>query len=76
MIENEMDFENRMVSPDFAPGETELENSLRPKTLDDYIGQEKAKENLSIYIKAAKQRGEPLDHVLLHGPPGDRKSVV
>ena len=42
MIENEMDFENRMVSPDFAPGETELENSLRPKTLDDYIGQEKA----------------------------------
>lgn len=59
MIENEMDFENRMVSPDFAPGETELENSLRPKTLDDYIGQEKAKENLSIYIKAAKQRGEP-----------------
>lgn len=76
MIENEMDFENRMVSPDFAPGETELENSLRPKTLDDYIGQEKAKENLSIYIKAAKQRGEPLDHVLLHGPPGLGKTTL
>ena len=76
MIENEMDFENRMVSPNFAPGETELENSLRPKTLDDYIGQEKAKENLSIYIKAAKQRGEPLDHVLLHGPPGLGKTTL
>ena len=76
MIENEMDFENRMVSPDFALGETELENSLRPKTLDDYIGQEKAKENLSIYIKAAKQRGEPLDHVLLHGPPGLGKTTL
>lgn len=76
MIENEMDFENRMVSPDFAPGESELENSLRPKTLEDYIGQEKAKENLSIYIKAAKQRGEPLDHVLLHGPPGLGKTTL
>ena len=71
-----MDFENRMVSPDFAPGESELENSLRPKTLEDYIGQEKAKENLSIYIKAAKQRGEPLDHVLLHGPPGLGKTTL
>ncbi len=76
MIENEMDFENRMVSPDFVPGESELENSLRPKTLEDYIGQEKAKENLSIYIKAAKQRGEPLDHVLLHGPPGLGKTTL
>lgn len=71
-----MDFENRMVSPDFVPGESELENSLRPKTLEDYIGQEKAKENLSIYIKAAKQRGEPLDHVLLHGPPGLGKTTL
>ena len=76
MIENEMDFENRMVSQDFAPAEGEFENSLRPKTLDDYIGQEKAKENLSIYIKAAKQRGEPLDHVLLHGPPGLGKTTL
>ena len=67
---------NRMVSPDFAPAEGEFENSLRPKTLDDYIGQEKAKENLSIYIKAAKQRGEPLDHVLLHGPPGLGKTTL
>ena len=65
-----------MVSPDFAPAEGEFENSLRPKTLDDYIGQEKAKENLSIYIKAAKQRGEPLDHVLLHGPPGLGKTTL
>ena len=48
----------------------ESEGSLRPKTLSEYIGQVKAKENLSIFIEAAKMRGEPLDHVLLHGPPG------
>ena len=76
MIENEMDFENRMVSPDFAPGETELENSLRPKTLDDYIGQEKAKKTLGIYIEAAKARGEALDHVLFYGPPGLGKTTL
>ena len=59
----------------------EGEGSLRPKSLVEYIGQEKVKGNLSIFIQAAKMRGEPLDHVLLHGPPGlgkttDRKSVV
>ena len=47
----------------------EGEASLRPLTLDEYIGQEKVKENLSVFIKSAKMRGEPLDHVLLHGPP-------
>lgn len=52
------------------------EVSLRPKTLKDYIGQEKAKENLSIFIAAAKQRTEPLDHVLLHGPPGLGKTTL
>ena len=46
------------------------EGSLRPRMLSEYIGQEKAKGNLSIFIKAAKMRSEPLDHVLLHGPPG------
>ena len=51
-------------------GEDEGEGSLRPKRLREYIGQEKAKENLSVFIDAAKMRGEPLDHVLLHGPPG------
>ena len=50
--------------------EDEGEYSLRPKTLDEYIGQEKAKSNLEVFIQAAKMRNEPLDHVLLHGPPG------
>ena len=54
--------------------EDEGEYSLRPKTLREYIGQEKAKGNLEVFIQAAKMRSEPLDHVLLHGPP-DRKST-
>jgi Holliday junction DNA helicase RuvB len=56
--------------------EDEGESSLRPKTMAEYIGQEKAKTNLSIYIEAAKMRGEPLDHVLLHGPPGLGKTTL
>ena len=54
----------------------ESEGSLRPKTLSEYIGQVKAKENLSIFIEAAKMRGEPLDHVVLHGPPGLGKTTL
>ena len=54
----------------------EGEGSLRPKTLTEYIGQEKAKGNLSVFIQAAKMRGEPLDHVLLHGPPGLGKTTL
>lgn len=54
----------------------EGEASLRPLTLDEYIGQEKVKENLSVFIKSAKMRGEPLDHVLLHGPPGLGKTTL
>ena len=54
----------------------EGEGSLRPKSLAEYIGQEKAKGNLSIFIQAAKMRGEPLDHVLLHGPPGLGKTTL
>ena len=54
----------------------ENEGSLRPKSLNEYIGQSKAKENLSIFIQAAKLRGEPLDHVLLHGPPGLGKTTL
>ena len=50
--------------------EDQAEGSLRPRTLTEYIGQEKAKGNLEIFINAAKMRNEPLDHVLLHGPPG------
>ena len=73
-----MDFdnENRIVSPDFNAADEALELSLRPKTLHDYIGQEKVKENLKIYIEAAKARGEQLDHVLLYGPPGLGKTTL
>lgn len=72
----EFDFENRIVAPEFVADDSEIEISLRPKTLNDYIGQEKAKENLSIYIKAALQRKESLDHVLLYGPPGLGKTTL
>lgn len=57
-------------------GEDALEGSLRPQTLAEYIGQEKVKENLSVFLSAAKKRGEPLDHVLLHGPPGLGKTTL
>ena len=76
MIEQEMDFENRIVSPEYTASDDDTELSLRPKTLDDYIGQDKAKDNLSIYIKAARQRKESLDHVLLYGPPGLGKTTL
>ena len=73
----EFDFENRIVSTDAIPTDIEpAENSLRPRTLSEYMGQEKAKENLSIYIDSAKLRGEPLDHVLLYGPPGLGKTTL
>ena len=71
----EMDLENRMVSADYLP-EDEGENPLRPRTLAEYIGQEKVKSNLSVYIDAAKIRGEALDHVLLYGPPGLGKTTL
>lgn len=54
--ENEMGFENRMVAPEYAPEDAEVENPLRPRTLEEYIGQEKVKENLAVFIEAAKQR--------------------
>ena len=68
--------EYRMMSPDFTSADTETEVSLRPKTLDDYIGQEKVKENLKIYMDAAIGRNETLDHVLLYGPPGLGKTTL
>ena len=74
--ENEMDFENRMVAPEYAPEDAEVENPLRPRTLEEYIGQEKVKENLAVFIEAAKQRKESLDHVLLYGPPGLGKTTL
>ena len=76
MINEEMDFENRIVSPDYDYKEDEAELSLRPKTLNDYIGQDKVKDNLRIYITAAKQRNESLDHCLLYGPPGLGKTTL
>ena len=68
--------EYRMMSPDFNSADSETEVSLRPKTLDDYIGQEKVKENLKIYMDAALGRNETLDHVLLYGPPGLGKTTL
>lgn len=76
MIENEVDFENRIVSPEYNSADDSAELSLRPKTLEDYIGQDKVKDNLSIYIKAALGRNEALDHVLLYGPPGLGKTTL
>jgi len=69
--------ENKIISPELEDYEEErMENSLRPKTLEEYIGQDKVKENMKIYIEAAKKRGEPLDHVLLYGPPGLGKTTL
>lgn len=70
------DFKSRMVSPQYSVEDVETEISLRPKHLNEYIGQEKAKENLSIYLEAAKMRNEPLDHILLYGPPGLGKTTL
>ena len=71
------DYESRIVAPEYSSGtDSEIELQLRPHTLGDYIGQEKVKENLSVYIEAAKTRGESLDHVLLYGPPGLGKTTL
>jgi len=78
--EFETDFENRIVSASFTPAdaleEGGEENALRPKYLSDYVGQEKVKENLKVFIEAAKIRGEALDHILLYGPPGLGKTTL
>jgi Holliday junction DNA helicase RuvB len=67
----------RILEPEFLSGDdSEIEITLRPRTLSEYIGQEKAKDNLSIYIEAAKGRGDTLDHVLLYGPPGLGKTTL
>lgn len=66
----------RMVAPGFVAADEDVESTLRPKTLNEYIGQEKPKENLKVYMEAAKKRGENLDHVLLYGPPGLGKTTL
>ena len=69
--------DERIISPELEDvSEERLENSLRPKLLQEYVGQDKVKENLKVYIEAAKKRGEPLDHVLLYGPPGLGKTTL
>ena len=77
MFENEeFDFENRIITTSYTREDGDTDTSLRPKSLEDYIGQEKVKENLKIYIEAAKMRSESLDHVLLYGPPGLGKTTL
>ena len=66
----------RIVEPQFSAEDTDVEFSLRPRKLNEYIGQEKVKENLQVYIQAAKKRNESLDHVLLYGPPGLGKTPL
>ena len=76
MDTNEFDFENRIMNTSYNAEDSDIDVSLRPKRLEDYIGQEKVKENLKIYIEAAKKRSESLDHVLLYGPPGLGKTTL
>lgn len=72
----ELDNESRIVTSTELNGDSEIEYGLRPKTLSEYIGQKKAKENLKVFIEAAKKRGESLDHTLLYGPPGLGKTTL
>ena len=72
----EFDFENRIVSPTEIMGDNGDDNPLRPRKLEDYIGQDKAKQNLAVFMEAAKRRNECLDHVLLYGPPGLGKTTL
>ncbi len=68
--------DDRIVTSSFKAEDLDIEKSLRPKTFDEYVGQDKAREKLSIFIEAAKNRGEALDHVLLYGPPGLGKTTL
>ena len=73
---DDLDLENRIVTTNYTPEDADIDNSLRPKQLSEYIGQKKAKEYLKICIDAAKLRGETLDHALLYGPPGLGKTTL
>lgn len=68
--------EKRVISTQIQPEDVKIDSNLRPQKLEDYIGQEKVKETLKIYIEAARQRGEALDHVLFYGPPGLGKTTL
>jgi len=71
-----MDESNRLTNPELRIDEGEFDSSLRPTAFDDFVGQEKLKENLKVFIQAAKERGESLDHVLFYGPPGLGKTTL
>ena len=73
---NSFDEDVRLTAPEYTPSDGDIDVSLRPKTMDDYIGQNQVKENLSVYMEAALKRSEPLDHVLLYGPPGLGKTTL
>ena len=73
---DDFDFESRLTQAEYAAEDAETDVSLRPKTLAEYVGQTKVKSNLEVFIKAAATRGDPLDHVLLHGPPGLGKTTL
>jgi len=68
--------EKQITDPDLTPDEVQSESKLRPKTIDEFVGQERLKENLLVFIQAARNRGEQLDHVLLYGPPGLGKTTL
>ncbi|MDR3344458.1 MAG: Holliday junction branch migration DNA helicase RuvB [Oscillospiraceae bacterium] len=72
----EPDFENRIIATEYSAQDEPTELSLRPRAFAEYIGQSKVKDNLAVYIQAAKERGESLDHVLLYGPPGLGKTTL
>ena len=72
----EIYMEKRVISTELVEEDVKIENNLRPLSLDDYIGQEKVKRNLKVYIEAAKERKDPLDHVLFYGPPGLGKTTL
>lgn len=77
MIEtDDMEFAPRIITSENTSEDSDIEVTLRPQTLNEYIGQDKVKENLAVYIEASKRRGEPLDHVLLYGPPGLGKTTL
>ena len=65
-----------LVSPNLIEEDLDFDQSLRPQKLSDFVGQKRLKENLAVFIQAARERNEPLDHVLLHGPPGLGKTTL
>ena len=76
MIKRGSTMEDRLITPKIIEDDTEIDTSLRPRTLEEYIGQSVAKEKINIFIQAANKRKETLDHVLLYGPPGLGKTTL